>query len=854
MNNKPRVLIVEDSLTQALRLQRALEKRGYAVAAAKNGMKALDIVQNPASEPLDIVISDVVMPEMDGYELCRRLRQSQASAALPVILLTTLSDPEDIIKGLNCGANAFVTKPYDEEFLDQKVQYLLTNLPPTFTHELEPITVFMAGRERQVNAGRRQMFDLLLSTYENSLLQARRLDAAYSELRKQEELLRGVLTSLSADIAVLDSQGVVIASNQGEICHEARCWLNPCSTGENYLDMLDSDSHSRHGGEKDAMQAAAGIRDVLRGEKEKFSLEFSCHEEGEGVLANWILLDVTPLTGDNAGAVVSAIDISQLKQAEQDLREQRNLFSAILEATPDCIALNDASHIYQAANPAFCELVGKSLEDVVGKTVFDLFPIDVSASMDKVAAFVLRTRKPDVRDERIPGKEGDRWFQVARTPVFDDDGAAKGVLISMRDMTQRKRMEEELQLAFDQAEAATRSKSEFLANMSHEIRTPMSGIIGMTDLTLSTELSDEQREYLSMVRHSADVLLSLLNDILDFSKIEAGKLEFQNENFDLQGVVSFMEKSFMLQAKGKNLEFETCMDDFLPRFLYGDSARLRQVLFNLLGNAVKFTEKGKVALRVRRATDEEGGETGQQSLQLSGKWPEKLLFEVTDTGIGISPEDQEKLFKSFTQVDGALSRRYGGTGLGLAISRQLVEMMGGTIWLESVPGKGSSFFFTARFSLGENMALDAESPAENAGAKKAKKSGLNILVAEDNRVNRLYARRLLERQGHYVTAVENGQEALQALANHCFDLVLMDVQMPDMDGVEATRALRNNEQGVYDSQTPVIALTAHAMKGDRERFLESGMDEYVAKPLQVDELEEAMERAMKARGREYCRS
>jgi CheY-like chemotaxis protein len=358
----------------------------------------------------------------------------------------------------------------------------------------------------------------------------------------------------------------------------------------------------------------------------------------------------------------------------------------------------------------------------------------------------------------------------------------------------------------------------------------MNGVIGMTELALDTELTGDQREYLLTVQGSAEALLTVINDILDFSKIEAGKLELDPIPFDLRGCVGEVTKVMAWQTRLKPVKLASEVRPEVPARVVADPMRLRQVLINLLGNALKFTERGSVTLTV----ESRDGDDGDVALE----------FSVRDTGIGIAPEKQHAIFQAFSQADGSMSRRFGGTGLGLTISTRLVEMMGGSISVESEPGKGSCFRFDMRATLPEPS--DGDVPAASAplaaGAPPARR--LRVLLAEDHPVNRQLATKLLEREGHIVVAAENGRVALQALTASAFDVVLMDVQMPVMNGIEATEALRRSERG-SGRHIPVVALTANAMKGDKERYLKCGMDDYLSKPIRRKELAETLQRVVR---------
>ncbi len=668
------------------------------------------------------------------------------------------------------------------------------------------------------------------------------------------------------------------------------------------------------------------------------------------------------------GIVSVMDDITKRKAAERSLRESLHFLQRLIDTIPNPIFYKDINDKFQGCNLAFERFVNLSREEIIGKTVYDIYPVEQASRLAKNDADLLSKPGILVNETALNLNDGRKADVIFNTATYsNEDGTLAGLVGVIIDITERKQAEAELRHAKEAAEEAARVKAEFLANMSHEIRTPLNAVIGMAGLLLDAALSPEHKDYVETIRSSGDALLAIINDILDFSKIEGGSMELERHPFDIRGCI---EESLDLSAaiaakKDLNLVYE--IDDQTPEAVTGDLTRLRQILVNLISNAVKFTEEGEILVSV-------------SSRRLGGDYYE-FHFAVKDSGIGISIDNMNRLFKSFSQIDASTTRKYGGTGLGLAISKRLVEMMGGTIWAESDIGKGSIFHFTiiaearlaepkayqssdqpvlagkrllivdgreTNLKIMKNLALlwhmlpetatnvkdaldlvrtsdfdvailsteaqgrdvwerevqENESQGRNLlssaseirqhqrnlplilstsfGLKKfdecsqfnafltrpikpsqlyeslkkifdksavevvlpVKQSNgvykLRILLAEDNVVNQKVALRLLKKIGYRADLAANGLEVLEALEHLHYDVVLMDIQMPEMDGLEATRIIR--ERLPPKDQPIIIAITAYALKGDRERCLMAGMDGYISKPVKMSELADALEK------------
>jgi PAS domain S-box-containing protein len=635
-----------------------------------------------------------------------------------------------------------------------------------------------------------------------------------------------------------------------------------------------------------AALAPGRFRQILAGHTLVFEVE---HRRKDGTIFP-VEVTASPMQLDGKTyALAIDRDLSERDRTKQALVEREQRLRAIFNVEPECVKLLDADGRLLEMNPAGLAMIeAATVDEVRGQSVFLLIAPEWRPAYAEFHQRVLAGATAALEFEIISLKGTRRWMDSHAVPLRDATGKVTALVAVTRDITTRKnaqdenrkasaaveaanadlaetnrQLEESIQRANQMAlaaEAANRAKSDFLATMSHEIRTPMNGVIGFTNLLAESELTPDQREHVEIIRSSSETLLALINDILDFSKIEAGRMEVEHAPYDLRQAVQQTLAVLRTRATGKGLELRSVIDPGVPETVIGDVTRLRQVLLNLIGNGIKFTERGAVSVEVRRcaipvsqrvAHSGSGAESPTQKLfrcQQAAAETFDLHFTVRDTGIGIEPDRLSRLFKAFSQVDTSTTRRFGGTGLGLAISKRLVELMGGGVHVESTPGFGSAFHFTIQAQIGGSIspvapvlpapaeapvppapAPAAETPAPTRGAEDVR--GLRVLLVEDNRVNQALATALLKKNGCVVRPAGDGRQALDALGAEDFDLVLMDVCMPEMDGYEATRRIRSGECGQNRKHVCVAAMTANAMEGDREKCLDAGMDEYLSKPI-----------------------
>jgi len=523
-------------------------------------------------------------------------------------------------------------------------------------------------------------------------------------------------------------------------------------------------------------------------------------------------------------AVGFIFDLTKRKAAEEAARASERRLQAVVDSLDDLVIELDSRGTYVNIWTRDESTLVRPKAELIGRACQDFLDGELMASVLEKIHRVLASGCSEELEYSMAIAGTKRWFLARFNPLASNEGAYTTVCLVIRDITQRKGAEEQMLHAVQAAELANRTKSDFLANMSHEIRTPMHGILGTLRVVLGSDLTDEQREYLEMAESSADSLLGILNDILDLSKIDAGKLDLDPVNFSPAAILESATRTFAQTAHQKGLKLTWDASSGVPEMVKGDERRLRQVLINLLGNAVKFTERGEIGARVT------ADKIHEEAIVLH--------FVVQDTGIGIPAEKQKVIFEAFSQADASTTRRFGGTGLGLTISSRLVEMMGGRMWVNSTPGHGSEFHFTALFppaacsSAFEVAGLSAAAvPIRSLPIAPSPCVASRVLLAEDNAVNIKLAVRLLEKRGYTTVVARTGYEAIRALEHDAFDVVLMDINMPELDGLEATRIIRRKEMAL-GGHVPIIAMTAGAMKSDEGKCLAAGMDAYIAKPFQ----------------------
>ncbi|MBF0272396.1 MAG: PAS domain S-box protein [Magnetococcales bacterium] len=818
------ILVVDDDQTALTFLERILINQGHTVRTAPLAREAMRSFQSAFP---DLVLLDVALPDQNGFELCQEMKRIPGGTAVPVIFISGLTNTADKVKSFAVGGVDFVSKPFTVELVLARVA----------TH----LALSRALREMEARNARLEL----------EIAQRRQAEA---QLRLSETRFRGAFETSAHGMALISPDGHLLQVNP------ALCAILGYNEAELLTNTILNLTHpdDRHSDREFIRRMLAGTIHSCQLEKRYL------HKKGHTISTLLSLSLVRNQDGQPVHFVSQVQDISARKEVEKQLREAHTtLEERVLDQTValrKAIALlhqevEERSHIQQQLqqerdklqdeesrlreitatlaeglyvidrkgritfiNPAALAMLHWNLNEVLGRDSHGLFhhslpdgsPYPVTECHTR---HVATQGIGPLDEETFFWRKDGSGFPVTLTasPLFRN-GHPGGAVVAFHDISEHKRLEESLRHAKESAEAANRAKGEFLAAMSHEIRTPMNVVMGMAEILLETDLTPQQRRFAQTMHHSGKALLSVINDVLDFSRIESGRFQLVEAPFSPRQVVEETVRLMGVAAEEKGLTMEQWIAPALPETILGDDSRVRQVLINLLGNGIKFTAQGRVDVRLTQDPDS----------------PNCLLFSVSDTGIGIDREQTEQIFEHFIQADAGITRRYGGTGLGLAISRHLVEMMGGRIWVESRLNEGSTFHFTLP---AKSTTLPAPATRSEPPGPVSQKQGLRILLAEDVEENRMLFEAYLMKSPHRLVMVNDGVEAVAKVKEETFDVVVMDVQMPRMDGYTAIRHIRAWERERQSTPVPIITLSAHAMTGEMERCREAGGTFYLSKPI-----------------------
>lgn len=827
------ILVAEDSPTQATQIKHLLESNNYKVLVAQNGKQAMELLKK---QKPSIVISDIMMPEMNGYELCKIIKSNKSTEDIPVILLTRLTDPEEIIEGLSCGADSFITKPYNEKYLISHIEKFLSEEIASDNKKLFFDTkIFFKGKNRLIQAEQQNVIKLMLSIYEGAIHQNEMLLQTQEELKLLNERLESMVEDRTSDLTaeiklsnqiaerlkVSEEKYHRIFENVQDLYYETSIEgtiidISPSieilSKGQYHRDDLIGKSMNDFYSDID--ERATLISQIKeRGIVSDYEITLK-NKDGSRVpcsVSSKILFDAQ---GRPEKIIGSMRDITRRKRAEETIETERQMLRTLIDNIPFPIYVLDKDCRRVIANKADVSNIGLSDEkEVFGKTDIELFPGSAGQLGYKYDKKVIDSGKAifDLEEEFVNSDGRRRWLLTTKIPLHDIYGNIIGLVGIGYDITDRKKSESELIKAKNKAEEGDRLKTAFLHNISHEIRTPMNAIVGFSALLSEPVLDEKTRQlYIVTIMESSNHLLAIINDIVDISNIEANLVKLTANDININSTLRSIQSQFLppTDERGIKLNFTTELSES-DALIMTDSTKLTQVLLNLLNNALKFTEKGDINVL----------------LQIKEKF---LQFSVADTGIGISEEHQTRIFERFYQVQGSSSRIYEGTGLGLAISKAYVELMGGSIWLSSKPGTGTTFYFTVPYQ--KQIIAPVPLKVKSASLSNIFKRKRTILVAEDIDSNFKLVTYFLAGINAEIIRAINGKEAVDKTTGiKNIDLILMDIKMPEMDGYTAAKLIRN-----ANIKIPIIAQTAYA--DDREKAISAGCNGFISKPFDKKEL------------------
>lgn len=810
-----KLLIVEDEIIIALTESAMLKKNGYEVLAVSSGDQAIEAVKN--NENLDLILIDLNLGSgMNGAETSKKILEIRD---IPIIFLTSHTGREIVEQVKSVTRYGYVIKGSGEYLLLSSIEMA--------------IELFETGK--RIETSEANFHQLTESMSEIFWLRDIKDDSIIYVSPAYEKITGYTCSSL------YENPGSFIDIIHPDDRENVLSKYNELKTNsvpvENQYRIIKADG--------DILWVRSRTNPVF----DKNGNIFRCAGVAEDVTDRKQAEDNLQkknmeyaTLNEELHATLEELEAAneELISTNNSLEESEEKFRTLTECSPVAIMIHQGNK-WVYTNPVGEEISGYSKEELYNMNFWDFVDQEFQSIVRERALMRQLSENFSMSYEfSITSKNGDKKWVSLKGNSIEYNGKPAG-MISVIDITARKLAEDDLietnkqlEAALERAhefaiaaEAANIAKSQFLANMSHEIRTPMNGIVGIISLLLDTELNPEQEKFIEIMQSSGDNLLAIINQILDLSKVESDKFELDIHNFNLQTAMYDIVEMLAVKASKKNLEFNFKIDDGVPCSLKGDSGRLRQVVTNLVHNAVKFTETGKIDFYIRADDNSENSV--------------KLKFEITDTGVGIPAEHIDNLFIPFTQVDGGMNRRYGGTGLGLAISRKIVELMGGEIGVQSRENEGSFFWFTIVLEKQKRT----QRPVKETDSIKRNiinKESAEILLVEDNKTNQLVANSMLKKLGYITDTAVNGFECIEALKQKDYDVVLMDCQMPDKDGFQTTEEIRSGNSGVINPEIIIIALTAHAMEGDREKCIKAGMNDYISKPIRIKEIDELLKR------------